>query len=456
MSKLPCEVVKDLFPSYIDELTSEVTNNLIEEHNAECEYCRRTLESMKNPEAEPKEQVQQKEIDYLKKTRKKNRKNVFVAILVVLAVVLGGMGVKHYFIGNTISHEYVECIVEVEDKALNVICLTYDENMFISGIDFKEEDGIIDISCKAVKRKNVDVDGARNAYVAENTIKEVRMGDRILWANGEHISAITSAVYQTRHPYVGDMPANNATANALYMNFMLGEYTNKLQTVEEPYGWHIQIEEMKQELNFIKELYLEVNAYVLLAMVENLGEVTYEFEYDNKPMTLTYTTEMANAYVGKDIKTVGKDIVELELFIRRTGLAGLRLNPKEKAGHTGVAPEDSEFLELVIYRETEEAVLTIDGICYGEDGSEWDGISNDYSQVMYMKGDPMIFVVPKDVVESQLEGIENEFFLRMKINGTENVSYSTGDWIPLSLDAKERYELVLTGNAEDGYHISVK
>lgn len=456
MSKLPCEVVKDLFPSYIDELTSEVTNDLVKEHTAECEECRRTLESMKNPEVEPEEEAQKKEIDYLKKTRKKNRKNVLVAILVVLAVVLGGLGVKHYFIGNTISHEYMECIVEVEDKALNVICLTYDENMFISGIDFKEEDGIIDISCKAVKRKNVDVDGARNAYVAENTIKEVRMGDRILWANGEHISAITSAVYQTRHPYVGDMSANNATAHALYMNFMLGEYTNELQTAEEPYGWHIQIEEMKQELSFIKKLYLETNAYVLLAMVENLGEITYEFEYDNEPMTLTYTTEMANAYVGKDIKAVGKDIVELELFIRRTGLAGLRLDPNEKAGHTGVPQEDSGFLELVIYRETEESVLTMDGICYGENGSEWDGISNDYSGVLYMKGDPMIFVIPKDAVESQLEGIENEFFLKMKINGTENVSYSTGDWIPLSLDADTRYEFILTGNDEDGYHISVK
>ena len=47
MSKLPCEVVKDLFPSYIDELTGEVTNNLIEEHTGECEECRRALESMR-------------------------------------------------------------------------------------------------------------------------------------------------------------------------------------------------------------------------------------------------------------------------------------------------------------------------------------------------------------------------------------------------------------------------
>ncbi len=456
MSKLPCEVVKDLFPSYIDELTSEVTNDLIEEHNAECEDCRKTLESMKNPEVEPEEQPQKREIDYLKKTRKKNRKNVIVAILVVLAIVLGGLGVKHYFIGNTISHEYVNCIVEVEDKELNVVCLTYDKNLFISGIDFEEEDGVVEISCKGVKRKRVNVEGARNAYVAQNTIKEVRMGDRILWAKGESISPITSAVYQTRHPYVGDMPANNATADALYMNLMLGEYKNELQTGEEPYGWHIQIEEMKQELSFFKKLYLEPAAYILLATVENLSEVTYEFEYDNEPMTLTYTTEMANVYAGKDIKSVGKDIVELEMFIRKTSLAGMGLNPKEKAGHTGVPQEDSEFLELVIIKETEESVLTIDGICYAEDGSEWDGISNDYSQVLYMKGDPMIFVVPKDVVESQLEGIEDEFYLKLKINGTENVSYSTGDWIPLSLDADTRYEFILTGNTEEGYHISVK
>ena len=41
MIKLPCEVVRDLFPSYIDELTNEVTNHMIEEHLKECENCRK-------------------------------------------------------------------------------------------------------------------------------------------------------------------------------------------------------------------------------------------------------------------------------------------------------------------------------------------------------------------------------------------------------------------------------
>ena len=447
MSKLPCEVVKDLFPSYIDELTSEVTNDLVKEHTAECEDCRRTLESMKNPEAEPKEQLQEKEIDYLKKTRKKNRKNVFVAILVVLAVVLGGLGVKHYFIGNTISHEYVNCIVQVKGKELNAICLTYDENMFISGIDFKEEDGIIYISCKAVKRKNVDVDGARNAYVAENTIKEVRMGDRILWVNGEHISPLTSNVYQTRHAYVGDMSANNATAQAIHMSGMLGEYKNVLQTSEEPYGWHIQIEEMPQELRFLDKCYLEPAAYILLATVENLGEVTYEFEYDNEPMTLTYTTEMANAYAGKDIKAIGRDIVEFEMFIRKSGLAGMSGTPTY---------EVAEYVQLQILLNTEEAIQSINGIHYVEDDREWNVMTADYRGVPYTKGDSMLFMVPRELIESKLGKTQKEFCLKLEINGSDNVSYSTGDGLLLSVDAIESYELELSGNAEEGYYLRMK
>ena len=33
---MKCEVIRDLFPSYIDGLTSEESNELIEEHLEEC------------------------------------------------------------------------------------------------------------------------------------------------------------------------------------------------------------------------------------------------------------------------------------------------------------------------------------------------------------------------------------------------------------------------------------
>ena len=50
MSKIPCEVIRDLLPSYIDELTSDVTNKEIEAHVFECENCKKVLEQMSAPE----------------------------------------------------------------------------------------------------------------------------------------------------------------------------------------------------------------------------------------------------------------------------------------------------------------------------------------------------------------------------------------------------------------------
>ena len=41
MSKIPCEMIQDLLPSYIDELTSDITNREIEAHMKECERCKK-------------------------------------------------------------------------------------------------------------------------------------------------------------------------------------------------------------------------------------------------------------------------------------------------------------------------------------------------------------------------------------------------------------------------------
>ena len=49
---LPCEVVNDILPLYIDNLTSPVTNTLIENHLNSCESCNKKYLSMKNPIAE--------------------------------------------------------------------------------------------------------------------------------------------------------------------------------------------------------------------------------------------------------------------------------------------------------------------------------------------------------------------------------------------------------------------
>lgn len=452
MSKLPCEVVKDLFPSYIDELTSEVTNDLVKEHTAECEECRRILESMKNPEVEPEEEPQKKEIDYLKKTRKKNRKNVFVAILVILTLMLSGLGIKNYFVGTTMQHEYLECRVEVDGKVLTVNCLTADKDLCIADIDFEEEDGVIDIFCKAVKKSPFKEEASNGSYVAKNTIKEVRLGERILWANGEHISLITSAVYQTRHAYVGDMAANNETLNALHMDIAFGEYKNQLQTSEEPYGWNFQMGELRLDYEVMEQYYMRPYACILLAVVENLGEVTFEFTYDGVSKKRTITEKMATVYAGKNIKDMGKDIAELQKYINKTILpyVGLKEPTLEEK------PEDEITFEILSLVEDPISAIKID--CY-TGNSTWNSGGAEYylDRRVSTNGETISIGVTRDIFEDNptWDGVE-EMEIKVIVNKNKKATLDNKEKFIVPKEFGKTYRLELTGNDEDGYHISVK
>lgn len=80
---LDCEVIEDLLPSYIDQLTHDKTNQLIEEHLQNCFSCRKKYEEMSLED----DCSSLEEIDYLKKIRKQNKKSFFKGFLSVLIVI---------------------------------------------------------------------------------------------------------------------------------------------------------------------------------------------------------------------------------------------------------------------------------------------------------------------------------------------------------------------------------
>lgn len=82
-----CKIIKDLFPSYIDGLTNEETNQYIEEHLNNCEKCKTVLEDMKKELELATMQKDSKEIEYIKKFNKK-MKLLKTIILVILLIFL--------------------------------------------------------------------------------------------------------------------------------------------------------------------------------------------------------------------------------------------------------------------------------------------------------------------------------------------------------------------------------
>lgn len=94
-----CKIVRDLFPSYIDELTNEDTNKYIEEHIKECEECKEELENMKKELESDTTQKNSKEVKYIKKFSNK-MKILRTILLVILLIFIFSVGRKMIIIAN--------------------------------------------------------------------------------------------------------------------------------------------------------------------------------------------------------------------------------------------------------------------------------------------------------------------------------------------------------------------
>jgi len=88
MSKRECDIIKDLLPSYVDEICSEASKEWIEEHLKECEGCRALAELMKNTEISAK-RLEQEQLEAGRKVIRKNlRRSVFNLGLCILTAFL--------------------------------------------------------------------------------------------------------------------------------------------------------------------------------------------------------------------------------------------------------------------------------------------------------------------------------------------------------------------------------
>ena len=138
--RMTCDVVKDLMPSYIDNLLSEDSQNLVEAHLAECEACKAYYEKLKEDDdifEAAAEELHVDEIQPLKNIKRKmNRKTLIVSVISVLCAAVVAYGV--YF-----ALFHINSYVPYEDSGIRV---TEDGKMYIEeefdetvGYDFTDK-----------------------------------------------------------------------------------------------------------------------------------------------------------------------------------------------------------------------------------------------------------------------------------------------------------------------------
>ncbi len=100
MSKISCDIIKDLLPLYIDGVCSSDSIDVIEEHLKECPLCEAEfLNLQKSPDIKPKiDKDIDKAVKNANKKIKKGKKRVAIKTISIISVILLVVGIVAYLI----------------------------------------------------------------------------------------------------------------------------------------------------------------------------------------------------------------------------------------------------------------------------------------------------------------------------------------------------------------------
>lgn len=300
-NKIPCAVIKDLLPSYAEDLTSPETCELVREHLQECPDCQSVYEAMH--EEIPTETegncgiaADSSEIDYLKKVRNTGRKKIIASVLTVLLLAGGAVFAKVYLYGSpiddfhmTVSSQCVEASTETgesgesEDFMIFSCWIEGTRGQAFTHYKIRETDEGKEVVLYAAPASIFHKETTMQIWIPEDSAESITIKGDTYGENG-CVTKRAKELYAARNPYIGDISADQKIANLLGVGEKLGSYTNKLDTEEKegweyPYGWELIFDEPWKDAERRSEK-MKNYAYALIALIDNCGEISW-----------TYTTE---------------------------------------------------------------------------------------------------------------------------------------------------------------------
>ena len=277
---LTCGVVRDLLPSYVENLLGEESREAVERHLETCPACAAEKEAMTvPPEAEAAEAA--KEVDFLKRVKKSALKKIALAVVCTALILAAALGLKVFVIGTPLQPNGLAVIAAVQPgyNSLYVSMSSTGSGNAFHGWKVETVDGVASIYARDVLVSALYSSGHGEVSVPLEGVREVWLGGpksgRILWQEGLVISQQTLDLLEAKTPYCGDAPALGNIAALLQIEAGYGPYTMSLETGARPYTWTL---EFQQSLDTQDWLVLRFYLYQMLALVENLDKVAYTYQ----------------------------------------------------------------------------------------------------------------------------------------------------------------------------------
>lgn len=441
-TRLDCEIIRDLLPSYADGLTGGVTNRAVEAHLENCTECSEALLRMREPEC--KEQPPAPEVDYLKKVRRRTGYTavLFAAGAVVLIIML--LCIRLFALGSEVDPTGVNYSASVSGNTVYFNGSLRNTESGVSRISFTQDGGVVTVSLYTAPKSFLNRAEFSKQYEAESAVTQIRFGGLIVWENGMEISRTAAQLYAAKNPYVGDMSSNSRIATILGVSDQLGSYTNELQTSTEPYGWTLRFNIPITEDEETARNIMTADAYAMLAAINNLGYVTWEYQAEKGRQVYTIKAEDASAFAGQDIKLCAETASDLQVLVQSLSIkwAGVRESLQESGTfRLSIANEsDAKISELVIH-------YYLNGRLIGSQSSE------NANGSAFSKGSTTEFAfMPKNFPEgTNADGLLSGFSFDLEVVGKDGSTTPVCEGRSVKAKYAWTYFFTLSGNDKDGF-----
>lgn len=307
---LTCGVVQDLLPSYVEGLLGDESRQAVDRHLEDCPDCRARRDAMAAPPEEPQETA--KEVDYLKRVKKRTLRKIALAVLCTVLLAAGAYLMKEFVIGRTPDAEHISIqLAQVdEDNNLTLLLDTYWGAYELRGLKADTKDGVLTYTAREVRTNIFQVlfkwenIGGMTGYrkqiplsIPLNGLTEVRICGRLVWQEGLVIHQDTLRLLKAKTPYCGDPVALGRIFDILNLQEFTGGHTISLQTSQRPYVLTLQFNKRISPMIWD---WTECYFLQILALVDNLDEVAYAFEPERDcgwtvtggRVTVEYATEL--------------------------------------------------------------------------------------------------------------------------------------------------------------------
>ena len=101
MEKMNCDIIRDLIPSYVDEICSEATKNCVESHIEDCSECREMVKLCRDHVLTDKK-AEKIALNGFQKIKKRMNKQ-FISNIILIAMLCFSMQRFHYYTENPVT-----------------------------------------------------------------------------------------------------------------------------------------------------------------------------------------------------------------------------------------------------------------------------------------------------------------------------------------------------------------